>query len=246
MAKRLTDSLKWDDPWFMELSAEHKIFWLYILDACDHAGVWEVNFRLAEFKTGIRFVKSELEETFSGRLHFINEKYWFILKFIDFQYNGIKNDNVGKSVQAIVHKYKLWGLVGAVEGLVSPLAGSKVKDIDKDNDIDKEIDKEKSSEKKVDQFPDMAFVQAMELNEMEVERVGVYVGQKFTLLGLREYWKAFSAKFDGSKFYQDRWQIISYFMNWLKGELKKKPKAGKSERTWDDLYREINEKEARA
>jgi hypothetical protein len=36
-------------------------------------------------------------------------------------------------------------------------------------------------------------------------------------------------------------------MNWLKGELsKKKPKAGKPERTWDDLYREINEKEARA
>jgi len=223
----------------MELSAEHKIFWLYILDACDHAGVWEVNFRLAEFKTGIRFVKSELEETFSGRLHFINEKYWFILKFIDFQYNGIKNDNVGKSVQAIVHKYKLWGLVGAGEGLVSPLAGSKDKDIDKDSDIDKEIDKEKSSEKKVEQFPDMAFVQAMELNEMEVERVGVYLKQKFTWLSLAEYWKSFSAKFDGSKFYQDRGQIISYFQNWLKNELSKGKKSIPAGRITVEQMREI-------
>jgi hypothetical protein len=95
-----------------------------------------------------------------------------------------------------------------------------------ENEYESEYDNDSSGknigEKKVEQFPDMAFVQAMELNEMEVERVGVYVKQPFTWLSLAEYWKSFSAKFDGSKFYQDRGQIISYFMNWLKGELSKK------------------------
>jgi uncharacterized protein YdaU (DUF1376 family) len=97
----------------------------------------------------------------------------------------------------------------------------------------------KSSEKKVEQFPDMAFVQAMELNEMEVERVGVYCKQPFTWPSLADYWKAFSAKFDGSKFYQDRGEIIRYFQNWLKSELSKGKKTIPAGRITVEQMREI-------
>ncbi len=113
-----------------------------------------------------------------------------------------------------------------------------------ENEYESEYDNDSNSsknigEKKVDQFPDMPFVQAMELNEMEVERVGVYVKQPFTWLSLAEYWKSFSAKFDGSKFYQDRGQIISYFQNWLKNELSKGKKTIPAGRITVEQMREI-------
>jgi hypothetical protein len=39
MAKRLTDSNKWNDSWFTNLPMDIKLVWIYLLDACDHAGV---------------------------------------------------------------------------------------------------------------------------------------------------------------------------------------------------------------
>ena len=104
MAKRFTDSLKWDDPWFMDLEPTHKLFWIYLLDNCDHAGVWEVNHKLLTFKTGINFDLSEIIDSFTDRIHVINPKYWFVLKFIDFQYNGLKSDPVGNSIERILIK----------------------------------------------------------------------------------------------------------------------------------------------
>jgi uncharacterized protein YdaU (DUF1376 family) len=91
-----------------------------------------------------------------------------------------------------------------------------------------------TSEKNKNQFPDMETIQAMQLNEMEVERVGVYCGQKIT--DYLRHWQTFSAKFDGSKFYQDRGAIISYFMNWLKSELQKQKKPLKQ--TTEDKWAE--------
>jgi len=41
MAKRFTASEKWEDLWFSELSNKYKLFWIYLLDKCDNAGVWE-------------------------------------------------------------------------------------------------------------------------------------------------------------------------------------------------------------
>jgi hypothetical protein len=52
MAKRFTDSEKWNRPWFRKLPTKYKLLWLYILDHCDMSGVWYVDFELASMMIG--------------------------------------------------------------------------------------------------------------------------------------------------------------------------------------------------
>lgn len=134
MAKRLTDTAKWQDPWFMDLPAKYKLFWVYILDTCDHAGIWKVNFKVASFYVGEHLEPSEVRRVLSSRIKELNDNYWAISKFIDFQYGGIKNDSVGKSVQKILQKH---GLEAPTKPLDSPYEVTK--DIDKDIVIVKDI-----------------------------------------------------------------------------------------------------------
>lgn len=86
VATRLTDSNKWDDAWFADLIPDMKLLWLYLVDQCDHAGIWKVNKRMADFKIGKSMDWSLVESAFKGRLFTTNPEYWFIPKFLTFQY----------------------------------------------------------------------------------------------------------------------------------------------------------------
>jgi hypothetical protein len=140
MAKRFTDTQKWQDEWFMNLPQHYKLLYLYILDACDHAGIWKINLKLASFHIGFEFNMNEVSEAFAGKIIEFKQGYMHVLKFVDFQYNGIKNDAVGKSIIKILHAHNL---VGATKGLPSPSVGTK--DKDKDKDMVKVKDKVSSS-----------------------------------------------------------------------------------------------------
>ena len=61
MAKRFTDSEKWKDAWFMDLPSKYKLFWLYLLDECNHAGIWKVNFKISTFYIGEHLEYSEVK-----------------------------------------------------------------------------------------------------------------------------------------------------------------------------------------
>ena len=67
MAKRFTDTIKWKKRFFRELSNEYKLLWLYLVDDCDHAGIWEVDFDAVELKTGIRFIPEEALKALQNR-----------------------------------------------------------------------------------------------------------------------------------------------------------------------------------
>ena len=67
MSKRFTESDKWKNQWFINLPNKYKLFWIYILDDCNHAGVWRVNIELASF-----IIKEEL--TLSDSLSLFSEK----------------------------------------------------------------------------------------------------------------------------------------------------------------------------
>lgn len=125
LPKRFTDSQKWEDPWFMDLPNKYKLFWLYLLDTCDHAGIWKVNFKVANFYIGEHLEPSEVKRILTGRIKIIDDTYWWIDKFIDFQYGGIKSDAVGKSVQKILERHNL---IAPTKPLISPLVATKDKD----------------------------------------------------------------------------------------------------------------------
>jgi hypothetical protein len=143
MAKRLTDSAKWDDPWFAELPSKYKLFYIYLLDECDHAGIWKVNFRKANFMIGETLEQAEVLRYMSDRVKRVDEAYWLVSKFIKFQYGSLKNDKVGLSALAILKKHGLSEFIDAskeapTKPLASPYQGAKDKDKVMDMDLDKE------------------------------------------------------------------------------------------------------------
>lgn len=103
MAKRFTDTELWGEDWFIDLSTEEKLFWIYLKDACNHAGVWRINKRQFEFSTGL---KINLEKFFKDinsdkeRVVKIGRDRWYILGFVKFQYGEIResNSNLHKSI----------------------------------------------------------------------------------------------------------------------------------------------------
>lgn len=150
MAKRFTDSDKWKDTWFQDLDPYMKLFWFYILDNCDCAGVWKINFRHFEFSTGYKTSKAEIEKFFHERIYFLNKEIAIVPKFIFFQYGKLnENNNAHKGVIKSLnyHSLQTSPLVAACLELNSSLEGSKDKEQDKDKDQDKEKDKAKEREK---------------------------------------------------------------------------------------------------
>ena len=147
MAKRFTATEKWDKVWFRKLKPEHKCFWIYITDRCNHAGIWEVDFELAGMYIGLKIDESEIRQVFKKQYQELNNgNRWFIRDFIDFQYNGELNpaNKVHFSIITILKKE------GAYKGLTRGLQAPTDKDMDKELDKEKETDKDTVKEVIVD------------------------------------------------------------------------------------------------
>lgn len=105
MAKRFITTTIFEDAWFMDLPAKYKLFWIFLVTNCDYTGIWQVNYKLARFYVGEDLEPGECERVFRDRIVKINEgKYWFIPKFIEFQYGTtLKESNkaLEKVIEAI-------------------------------------------------------------------------------------------------------------------------------------------------
>jgi hypothetical protein len=133
MAKRFTDTNKWRKDFIRGLQGAYKLLWLYILDECDHAGIWNVELDVAALRIGYELDSIKTVEALGEHIIvFDNGNKWFIPDFIDFQYGVLNPENrAHNSVLAQIEKYKL-------KGLVRGLQGRKDKDKDKEQDKDKE------------------------------------------------------------------------------------------------------------
>jgi len=126
MAKRFTDTDKWKKPFIRGLEGAYKLLWLYILDDCDHAGIWPVDFEVAQIRTGQKFSEKKAIELFGDRIEiFADGSKWFLRDFIDFQYGDLKETNrMHLSVIQILTKnnlapYKpLLGAQGKGQGII--------------------------------------------------------------------------------------------------------------------------------
>lgn len=147
MAKRLTDSGKWNKPYLRSMKAPYKLLWLFILDECDHAGVWQVDIEVAQIKIGEKLNIESALESFKGKIvPFCDGEKWLIIDFIDFQYGKLNSQNrVHESVINLLSKYNLLDDENnIIKPLTSPLQGAK--DKDKDKDMDKAMDKDKDKD----------------------------------------------------------------------------------------------------
>lgn len=108
MSKRFIDTGIFDDDWFMDLSKEGKLLWVYFITKCDHAGILKLNEKLCRVQTGIEDLTIIVKEL-GNRLVTVSEHLYFIPKYIEFQYPGFPNSKVRQQASAfeILTKYKL-------------------------------------------------------------------------------------------------------------------------------------------
>lgn len=100
MVKRFIDTGLFDDPWFMNLSKDGKIAWLFIITKCDHAGIIQINEKLFKVMTGINSFPKVLKEL-GNRLVTLRDNYYFVPKFITYQYPGFPKSKVNAQAGAI-------------------------------------------------------------------------------------------------------------------------------------------------
>lgn len=111
MSKRFTDTKKWRNEWFRNLSAEAKLTWIYLCDECESHGVLKIDYGLASFQLGFKLEKSHLEKWFFDKIHFISNEKILIIPFFEFQY-GESKDSWSAKIQA---KKKLENLGFVIE-----------------------------------------------------------------------------------------------------------------------------------
>ncbi len=110
MAKRFITTDIFDDAWFMDLPAKYKLFWLYLITKCDHSGIWQVNYKLAQFYVGEHLEPTECERMFKERIKILeNGKYWFIEKFLLFQYGPVIKSN-NPALKKVIEKIDFFDL----------------------------------------------------------------------------------------------------------------------------------------
>jgi len=164
MAKRFTDTNKYKKPFVRGLQGAYKLLWDYLYHECDHAGVWIVDFEIAQMYIGadMKISKEKALSFFNPDevrvVEIDNGKQWFLPGFIEFQYGKLNPKNrVHESVISILHKHNLIEedfSLKQFKPLTSPLQGVKDKEKDKDKSKDEEKDKEEHSDFEIlEQFP---------------------------------------------------------------------------------------------
>lgn len=142
MAKRFIDTGLFDDPWFMDLTKDGKILWIYVITRCNHAGIIEINRRMILFQTGIENIDDIIlelgdrmvrifgkeNEQLGNSMSTVSKQLYFIPKFIKYQYPEFPNSKskAQESTIKILKKYgeELKGWVTLPEELPNPYSNS--------------------------------------------------------------------------------------------------------------------------
>ena len=120
MPKRFTDTKIWEEDWFIEMPVEYKLFWFYILSACDQAGFFKINIKSFSAMVGVEINSETAFELFNKgkeRLRKINGSMWLVEDFFKFQY-GHKFNDKNKIHLGIEKLYSNHGVkIGTLKGI---------------------------------------------------------------------------------------------------------------------------------
>jgi hypothetical protein len=111
MAKRLTDTEKWKDDWYIQLSNDDKIVWQWLLDNCSHAGVCKPSIGLLNLMCRVNYTEDEMIKRMSNRI-ISTPSGWFIPKFIKFQYTTLLSQK--PVIVSVVKELYQCNLIGTI------------------------------------------------------------------------------------------------------------------------------------
>jgi hypothetical protein len=150
MAKRFTETKKWEDPWFQDLDPAYKCVWFFILDHCDNAGVWVVNTRLMAFQVGKTITWESVQAKFGKRLmEFAPGKIW-VPKFIEFQYGSLSEAcKPHQKIIGLLKSHTLWEVY--TKGIHTLQEEEEDRDKEKEEEEDKDKEEEEDKDKEEDQ-----------------------------------------------------------------------------------------------
>lgn len=136
MAKRFIDTSIFRKDFIRGLDAPCKLLFLYLINECDHAGLWDVELEVAEVRLGLKF-KGDPINQFAGKVIPVDGgKKWFIPSFVNFQYGDLNPENRAHgSVISLLKKFDLLDSEHQIKPLISPLQGAMDMDMVKDTDM---------------------------------------------------------------------------------------------------------------
>jgi rubrerythrin len=173
MAKRFTDIGKWHDEWFLELSKENKLVWLYLLDNCTNAGRWKSSFKHLNFCCDSSISKEEFEIIFKGRVINCGD-FYFIPKFLVFQYPNGFMDSKKKALEAVLKELQVYDLIRLIsdESVIDDLSIQETEK-EKEKEKEKETDKDKDIKYKYGEFNHVL------LKNSEIEKLLARFGSEY-------------------------------------------------------------------
>ena len=102
MSKRFRDTEIWSEDWYISLESKYMLFWDYICDKCDYAGIIRPNKTLFEKVTGLKIDLDEFIQSVNTdkvRVEILSNGKWFLTGFIPFQYGAVlRNSNMHKNI----------------------------------------------------------------------------------------------------------------------------------------------------
>lgn len=155
MTKRFCDTELWHKDWFLRLSVELRMLYMYLKDNCDCAGIYELNTMLASFILGHDVTIDDFLKLNEHKkiIEVIDDNHLYLCDFVLFQ-QGIESldelnprNNAHKGIMRRLKKYGIIDVDSKVlertprkADKVTPINSKNKKDENKDIYISKEID----------------------------------------------------------------------------------------------------------
>jgi hypothetical protein len=144
MAKRFTDTDKWNKAWFRKLGSEGRDLWQYLHDSCDYAGLIDIDFDRMEFALGTTITKERINLVTQGRAKWISGDKVFLPDFIQFQYGPISSES--KMHRNVITRLANYGIDAQKLQGKEPWSypEATLQEEEKEQSSEKELEKEKA------------------------------------------------------------------------------------------------------
>ena len=248
MAKRFINTDLFSEDWFLDLDNETKLFYIYALLNCDHAGILKSNIRAFNSLNGtnvsIDTVMEKINDS-TQKMQKITDRVLYLVDFVAFQYGPVLNpaNRAHKSVIDILTSHKIKfvsSFIGASEELESTSLGIKDKDKDKEKEKEKEIIFQKIENTEISNFQNFDLPTEKEAQEA-FRSIMVSLGIDPSMMGgsealgsnfFRHYESQGWRKGNGMQIYKWR-ALVSTWLASEKGRQAGKTTNQQTTRSWD-------------